>query len=218
MDSNTTDEGSEKQNTERPLPRGLDHLSHLFLSHPPPERVMQERSRISTAEQPYAVPGDQPVTVALRPGRNPPREHLLSLLRQQTSALEEGLKAIDANIPCEVSGNIELLALDRSNQLAIIDLDDKPNDYLLLRGIAHFDSLVRNMPYVRRLDPGQVINLALQPLLFLVAPEFSDLFRIVMRQITSMEIQCVKYHAIAMSGGTGIFFEHAFNSGSRERR
>jgi hypothetical protein len=48
---------------------------------------------------------------------------------------------IDANIPCETSGSIELLALDGKNQLAIIDLDH-PDDGLLLRGIDHFDWIV----------------------------------------------------------------------------
>ena len=154
MDVNKTEEGTEKQNVEKSLPRGLEHVSHLFLSHAQAGRARQENSQTAAAEQTSTRLGDQPLTVVLRPCRFSAPEQLVSLLKKQTAALEEGLKAIDANIPCEASGNIELLALDGANRLVIIDLDDHPNDGLLVRGIDHFDWIVRNMPNVRRMYQG----------------------------------------------------------------
>jgi hypothetical protein len=64
----------------------------------------------------------------------------------------------------------------------------------------------------------QVINFSAQPRLFLVAPEFSPLFRSVTRHITSLQINCLKYHAIALSGGVGIFFERVFGSSFQETK
>jgi len=119
------------------------------------------------------------------------------------------MRAIDVNIPCESSENIEVLALDSRNQLAIIDFDDHPNDALLLRGIDHVHWITRNMHIVRRMYQGQPINFALQPRVVLVAPDFSALSRSVALRMMSVPISCVKYHAIAIAEGIGIFFEDA---------
>ncbi|PYS53355.1 MAG: hypothetical protein DMG13_13010 [Acidobacteria bacterium] len=212
MDYNKTEEGSGNQNAEKPLPRGLENVSHLFLSHAQPERGAPENTRNASGEQKRATPGDQLTTVVLRPSRFLGREQLVSLLRKQTASLEQGMKAIDVNIPCETSGNIELLALDGTNRLAVIDVDDYPNDALLLRGISQVDWITRNLANVRRMYQGQVIEFSLQPRLFLVAPEFSPLFRCATRQITSIQIHCLKYHAIALPGGSGVLFEHVAGS------
>ena len=212
MDSNTTEEESKRQTGERPLPRGLEQVSHLFISHALSERVIPNRSQIGSEEQTHTVPMEKIIAAVLMPGRSPQRDDLMSLLRQQTGAVEEGMKTIDTNIPCETAGNIELLALDSATRLAVVDLDDKPNDHLLLRGIGHLDWLVQNVQCLRRMHQGPVINWSLRPRLFLVAPDYSPLFRCVTRQTTSIEIHCLKYHAIALSGGTGIFLEHAFAS------
>jgi hypothetical protein len=217
MDPKKDEEGSGKQDAERTLPRGLEQVSHLFISQAQPERANQESSRSASGEQTHTTPGAAPVTDVLRPCRFLAREQLVSLLRKQTAALEQGMKAIDANIPCDTFGSIELIALDAANQLAIIDVDDYPNDGLLLRGISHFDWIVRNLPNVRRMYEGQAINFSLQPRLFLVAPDFSTLFRGVTRQITTLQVNCLKYHALALSGGTGIFFEHILGSSSPDQ-
>jgi hypothetical protein len=49
------------------------------------------------------------------------------------------MRVIDSNLPCETPGNIELIALDSIKRLTVVDVDDKPNDSLLLRGMAHLD-------------------------------------------------------------------------------
>jgi hypothetical protein len=190
----------------------------VFLSHAQAGQTLQEPTATTSAQSAHTKLGDQSPAVVLRPCRFSAREQLVALLKQQTAALEEGMKAIDANIPCETSGSIEILALDGKNQLAIIDLADHLDDGLLLRGIDHFDWIVRNAPNVRRMYQSQVINFSLQPRLFLVAPEFSPLFRSVTHHITSLQINCLKYHAIALSGGVGIFFEQVFGSGFQESK
>ena len=94
----------------------------------------------------------------------------------------------------------------------MIDVDDYANDGLLLRGISHLDWIVHNLANVRRMYQGHVIEFSLQPRLFLIAPEFSPLIRSATRQITSMQIHCFKYHTIALSGGSGVLFEHVAGS------
>ena len=213
MEQEKTGEESEKLSAEKALPRGLEQVSNMFLSHAQARQAPQENFRGSPEETPRTM-GDQPLTVVLRPGRFLERQQLVSLLRKQAAALEDGMKVIDASIPCDPSGGIELLALDCTNKLAIIEVDDHFSDGLLLRGIEHFDWIVRNIPNVRRMYQGQVINFSFHPRVFFVAPEFSPSFRCATRHITALQINCLSYRLIALSGGTGVFFEHVFTNHS----
>jgi len=216
MDANNTEQGPAQHTAERFLPRGLEHISRAFLSSPTLGRIPIVNSQNASPVQSNPKPGDPSPPVVLQPCRFPARQEVVSLLKEQPAALEEGMKAIDANIPCEASGNIEVLALDSRNQLAIIDLEDHFSDELLLRGVAHADWIGRNTPNVRRMYRSQVINFSLQPRIFLVAPEFSTLFRSVTRHFTTLQIHCLKYHAVALPSGVGILFEQAFQSPFRE--
>jgi hypothetical protein len=159
-----------------------------------------------------ATPEKQTPAVVLLASRPAGRAQLLYLLREHPAALEEGMKVIDANLPCETPGDIELVGLDSTKRLAVIDVDDKPNDSLLLRGLAHLDWVVRNTPLLRRTYQGQVINFSLQPRLFLVAPDFSSLFRPALHQIQPVQIDCLKYYTIALPAGTGFFCERPFGN------
>jgi hypothetical protein len=76
-----------------------------------------------------------------------------------------------------------------------------------MRGLGHFDWVVRNVPNVRRMFRGQAINFSLQPRLFLLAPQFSTRVRRAARQITGLRIDWVRYHFLETPGRAGIFFE-----------
>jgi hypothetical protein len=122
------------------------------------------------------------------------------------------MRVIDAHVPCEAAGSIELLALDRANELVIIDCDDSPDNGLLLRGLGHLDWMVRNIAIVSRMYAGQPVNGSIAPRLFFVAPDFSVLFKSCVRQLKGVRMDCVRYQALALAGGTGIFFEHVLRS------
>jgi hypothetical protein len=211
MDQNKPEERTEKQNGERSLPRGLEHVSNIFL-RPQLGRLAPDNSQTASPEQSGTRPADASVSVVLRPCAFSGREALTAVIKKQAGSIEEGMKAIDTNIPCEGSGSIDVLAIDGKNQLVIIDLEERPQDGLLLRGIAHAEWMIRNLPNVRRMYHDQTVNFALPPRIFLMAPEFSSLFKSVASHITSWQIDCLKYHGIALSGGVGIFFEHVMRT------
>ena len=203
MEPNKDEESSEQHLR---VGRGLDQVSHLFLSHVA-ERAARGRSG-NGSELPEHAQENQPLELVRRAPRAPERERLVSLFHEQPEALKEGLKVIDADLPCETPGNVELVALDTTNRLVVIDVEDKPNDSLLLRGMAHLDWVVGNAGLLRRIYREQPINYSLQPQLFLVAPDFSPLFRFAIRHMRSLQIQCIKYDAVALPAGIGIFCEH----------
>jgi hypothetical protein len=191
---------------DRPLGRGLEDVSHVFLSQKADEEAVGPGEGWR-AERPF--PHDPPAMSALllRPAPHVSREQVAAALREFEGALEEGLRGIDAEIPCAPSDSIDLLAIDRANQLTIIDFDTTSSDELLIRGLGHFDWVVQNVPNVRRMFRGQAINFSRQPRLFLVAPQFSSRVRRVARQITCLQIDWVRYHFVETPGRPGIFFE-----------
>lgn len=182
----------------RPLGRGLEDVSHLFLS------------KVTEEEEGVEVPRSrvEPLTL-VGPGDRLAREQLASFLWSQTAALEPGLTAIDAHVSCGNCGIMDILAVDSASQLAVVDLEPGPTDVLLLRGLSHIDWIERNTPNVRRMYRGRAINFSLQPRLFLVAPHFSPLVKSAARRFASPQIAWRKYHLVVLPGGMGIFFEDA---------
>ena len=191
---------------DRPLGRGLEDVSHVFLS-PKADKGGTDPSGGWRAERPFPRQESAPSTLLLRAAAQVTREQVAEVLKEFGGALEEGLRGIDFAIPCAPCGEIDLIAIDRASLLTIIDFDTTSNDELLLRGLSHFDWVVRNLLNVRRMFRGQAINFSLEPRLVLLAPQFSSRVRCVARQIPRPRIDWVRYHVVETPGRPGIFFE-----------
>jgi hypothetical protein len=189
------------EQSNKPLGRGLEQISHLFLSQKAniPRPGDQPPGRL-----PEPAPGG---TTLLHASASVSKDRLVAVLKDNPGALEDGLRIIDTFIPCHPHSDINLLALNRANQLTAIDLETGINDSLILRGLAHCDWLKHNVPNVRRMYAQQNIVVSTQPRLFLVAPKFTALALNAARQLTAMQIHCIRYHAFDIGGVTGISFE-----------
>jgi hypothetical protein len=197
---------------DRPLGRGLEDVSHVFLSQRADEGIVdpvpaRRPERPERPERPFARERAGSGAVLLRPTAQVSREQVAAVLKEFEGAIEAGLTGIDAGIPCAPHGEIDFLAVDRASQLTIMDFETTANDDLLMRGLGHFDWVVRNIPNLRRMFRGQAINFALQPRVVLLAPQFSVRMRSVARQITRPNIYCVRYHFVETPGRAGILFE-----------
>jgi hypothetical protein len=194
--------------SDRPLGRGLEDVSHVFLSPrleqggPAPAVGMRPERPFTREESPAGA-------LLLRPMAQVTRAQVAAALREFAGALEAGLQAIDAELPCPPGGEIDVLAVDRASQLTIIDFDTTANDELLLRGLGHVDWMVRNVPSLRRMYRGQAINFSLPPRLMLLGPWFSPRVRQVARQLTAARIGWLRYQFVETPGGPGVFFEPA---------
>src|SRR5207245_11794328 len=107
MEPNKDEESSEQHLR---VSRGLDQVSHLFLSHVA-ERAARGRSG-NGSELPEHAQENQPLELVLRASRGVERERLVSLLHERPEALKEGMKVIDADRPCETPGHVELPGLE----------------------------------------------------------------------------------------------------------
>jgi len=203
------DSPEENRLTEKRLSRGLEDVSHLFLSQSPDKpHEKAETPDIPPAQAPSGRDQSR-APFLLHHSSTVSRELILGFLNGSAAVLEDGLRAIDENIPCEPFGFIDLVAVDSRDQLCIVNVDIAQKDESFLRGMAYFDWIIRNTPIVRRMYQGRVINFSAQPRLFLVAPGFSPLLKCVAQRSTSPEVNCLAYRAVAMPGGIGILFERA---------
>jgi hypothetical protein len=198
--------------TERPLGRGLEDISHLFLS-----RQAEERQGASVVERTVAGTDTPPEVRAgatvLRAGEPITREKLRVTLRECQGALETNLRTIDACIPCRPDGEIDLLAVDTANRLVVIDVEIAPHDDLFLRGVAGVDWLVRHLPMLRHFYSAWAIDFSRQPRLVFVAPSFSELLINAAHSVAGPEIACFRYRSVKIAAGTGIFFEQVGRDG-----
>ena len=197
----------ENHRTEKRLARGLEDVSHLFLSQPSDKPPAMEVDPQTPHEQVASEPAQSKIPFLLRPSAAINRELLISLLNSNAAVLEEGLRVIDTNVPCHPFGPIDLMATDSLDRLSILNVDIIQDNESLLRGIAHFDWLARNMPIVRRMYQGRTINFSSPPRLFLVAPGFSPLLKCVAQRSASPKVSCFEYRTAALPGGMGILFE-----------
>jgi hypothetical protein len=199
----------ENRRSEKRLSRGLEDVSHLFLSQSPDRPA--EKAELSNVAPALSPPErtQSRTPFLLHDSPTVSRELILGFLTDSAAVLEEGLRVIDANIPCDPFGFIDLVAVDSEDRLCLLNIDAVQKDESLLRGIAYCDWIIRNTPIVRRMYQGRVINFSVQPRLFLVAPGFSPLLKCIAQRSTNPEVCCSAYRTVAMPGGIGMLFERA---------
>jgi hypothetical protein len=210
LDQNKTGFGAGAEDggrQDRPLGRGLSDISHLFRPAASGEAATNGPPRSIVPQRPMPPRGSRTDGALLGARTLVSRDELATLLKEFAGALEEGLTLIDSALPCPPCGEIDLLGLNRAQQLTIIDFDTTGGEGLLLRGLGHEDWVARNLPIVRRLYSGLGIDHSLPPALMLVAPQFPPLLKSAARQVTRPTIKWVRYYAVESSAGLGIFFE-----------
>lgn len=209
---------------DRPLGRGLADISYLFLSQradvpaqtddaltrgPASHTALgsSQATERGLGAEPRLV-GSESGILALRPGPSLDKERLALATRELAGVLEEGMRGIDASVACDAETPIDVVAIDRANQLTIVDLATDAGEGLLLRGMAHVDWVARNMPTLRRLYGGrQHIVASGEPRLVLVAPRFSPVLLRVVKQIAHVPVSCFTYHVADVFGRAAILFE-----------
>src|SRR5437867_9219071 len=107
MDPNEPDGAAGAQ--DKPLGRGLEDVSHLFLSRKTADASASDRATARSPEPSSAPPGSRGGIALLRPAPIT-RDRLAAALMEFDGALEEGLRAFDAKIPCPSCVQIHLLA------------------------------------------------------------------------------------------------------------
>jgi hypothetical protein len=185
----------------RPLGRGLEEISYLFLSQQVSPAAGQQGS--SEARRPAA----QPIITVMRTRPSLTRTQVIGALEACRAALGDDVLAIGPGIACSPYAAIDLLAVDRAHHVMVVEVSTALDDGIVVRGLSHVDWVVRNLDTVQRLYPGWPVDPSRPPRLSVVAPRFSLTARTAIRQLTGLSISCFRYCEVDLSGETGIFIE-----------
>lgn len=188
----------------KPLGRGLEDISHLFLSNCA-GRTERDDGSDRASDRPAGRPTTRSV-VPLRRGELLTKDQVTATLRDCPSVLDESMRVVDIRLACPPCGEIDML-VTIANQLAIIDIDLAFGDPLLLRGLSHVDWIARNARNVQRMYRALPGDFARSLRLLLIGPQFSPGMAAAVRQVPGIDIRCFRYHSVDLGSGTGIFFE-----------
>jgi hypothetical protein len=194
------------ERAEKHLARGLEDVSYLFLSQSNDAAGAKTPALIPPLEMPHPA-HTAAITILGRPQATITRDQLVLVLSRDAAALEHGMRAVDANIPCDPYGIMDILAIDEASQLVIIETEPVAHEGMLLRALCHDDWIGRNLAIVRRMYHGHKIDLTSRPRMFLVASQFSPVLICAARSLGVKRVNCFRYHAVEVSTGTGLFFE-----------
>jgi hypothetical protein len=198
----------EERVSEKRLARGLEDVSHLFVSQPSAGPSTKPPNLIASPK--FVSPESAPPNIAIPLDPHPAavdRESLISLLKTNAGVLEKNMRAIDVDVPCNPYGTLDMLALDRFNHFSIINIDTAPNDYSLLLGIGCSAWIAGNSSILKRMYPGRPVDFSAPPRLFLVAPDFSPLLACAAQYIAAPKVCCFRYRAATVADCVGILFE-----------
>ena len=101
----------ENRRTEKRFFRGLEDVSHLFLSQSPDRPPEKAETPDIAPAQAASIRAQSSTPFLLHDSPTVDRESMLGFLNTSAAVLEEGLRAIDANIPCDPFGFIDLMAV-----------------------------------------------------------------------------------------------------------
>ena len=99
--------------------------------------------------------------------------------------VEKGLFVLDAHLRAGSAGLIDLLAVDGSGALAILEIDRAGEDDLLNRSLEHHGWVGSQIPFLRRLYGAERIHPLRTPRAILLAQQFSPAF---LRKIHDLRI------------------------------
>lgn len=128
-------------------------------------------------------------------------------LVKNREAIEEGMIILGHQIRTD-SGPLDILALDEDNVLIVIEIKSEMDDGQLDQGLRYYDWVRSNIEWISRTykkEIGKEINIKKEPELLLIAPEFSENLKKVVKYVsipirlmecTSFKLQSGERHVI----------------------
>ena len=115
-----------------------------------------------------------PIHTARRPGRDP--ETVKRTILEDPGKVEKGLFALDAHLRAGNGGLIDLLAVDGSGALVVLEIDRAGEDDLLRRALEHQGWVGSQIHFLRKLYGPERVHPFREPRAVLLAPQFSPAF------------------------------------------
>ena len=115
-----------------------------------------------------------PIHTAREPGRDP--EAVKRTILEDPGTIEKGLFALDAHLRAGNGGLIDLLAVDGSGALVVLEIDRAGEDDLLRRALEHHGWVGSQIHFLRKLYGAERVHPFREPRAVLLSTRFSRAF------------------------------------------
>ncbi|PYN73040.1 MAG: hypothetical protein DMD96_33540 [Candidatus Rokuibacteriota bacterium] len=132
---------------------------------------------------------------------------LEKLVAENIEGIESGLQVIDSRV---LLGHavIDLIGLDAKGALVLIALDFTASEGLLLRVMDAHSWCLEYLDTVRRLYPMAQVSLSQPPrALFILGQRPTDAFVRRIKQLSVLEVDCVKFCYLDVNGASALYFD-----------
>ncbi len=193
-----------------------DSRSRCRGSCPPPLAVRPSRRQAIPFEfRPFCVvdscvsrrrlSGERlPIQTARGPGRDP--EAVKRTILEEPEVVEKGLFALDAHLRAGNGGLIDLLAVDGSGALVILEIDRAGEDDLLRRALEHRGWVGSQVHFLRKLYGPERVHPFREPRAVLLGKRFSAAFLSKVAQLP-VPLTPLLYRLVRIAGRTSIRLE-----------
>ena len=131
--------------------------------------------------------------------------NLRSLLIEAPHALEHGLRVIDAVQEPAESCRFDLLALDKSGLLVLVETAVENADALFLRALDHYRWTIEHLDMLVRLHRQHPLDAGRPPRLLLAMPEIPPELKARSAQLTGINITLVELRYLEAKGVRGLW-------------
>jgi hypothetical protein len=132
-------------------------------------------------------------------------DNLRALLIEAPHALEHGLRVIDAVLDPADSCRFDLLALDKSGLLVLVETAVQNADALFLRALDHYRWTIEHLDLLVRLHRQHSLDAGRPPRLLLAMPEIPLELKARSAQLTGINITLVEVRYLEAKGVRGLW-------------
>jgi len=131
---------------------------------------------------------------------------LEKLVAENIEGIESGLQVIDSRV---LLGHavIDLVGLDAKGALVLIALDFTASEGPLLRAMDAHSWCLEYPDTIRRLYPMATVSSTRPPRVLFVAERLTDAFVRRIKQLSFLEIDCLKFCYLDVNGTSGLYFD-----------
>ena len=115
--------------------------------------------------------------------------------------IEAELKVLDKDVNIADYGSIDMVGVDSSRRLVLIEIGLDESPQILLDALGRFDWIVRNEDIVRRLYASSDVDWSKEPRVFVMVPHLSDSFVRITSHVTQLDLGLFEYNYVPSLDG-----------------
>ena len=127
--------------------------------------------------------------------------NIVKKILESPHEVESELKILDKDVNIADYGSIDMVGMDGSKRLVLIEIGLDESPQILLDALGRFDWLVRNEGIVRRLYASSDVDWSKPPRVFVMVPHLSDSFLRIVSHLSRLDLHLFEYSYVPSLDG-----------------